>query len=134
MKYPSVFKLYLDSQVPLPLEFGLNGQQDLVMLDNSLVYSVDIPAETDYVLTIEQQANTLEQFFYIRRVVLGNLDVTELLHHFGICQVTSKSTNELFGQFIEDIGSNDRVTIKIDNYFYVNIIKMLHIVKEAVDQ
>lgn len=134
MKYSNTFKIYLDSTVPLPLEFGLNGRRDLVMLDNSLVYSVNIPAETNYTFTIEQQANPLEQFFYIQRVVLGKLDVTELLHHFGICQVTSKSTGELFGNFIEDIGSNDRVTIKINNNFYSDIVKMLHLIHKAVDQ
>ena len=81
----------------------------------------------DNIIEIRQDTSENNMFFYIDSVCLGGLDITELLHHQGICQISDPSGNKI-ADFIPDIGPTDRVVIRINRDFYYTVEQFINIV------
>jgi hypothetical protein len=73
------------------------------------------------VIELQQDESDRHDFFYIKSVEFGRLNIVDLLH-FGICKVVDPSGNKL-ADFVEDIGKTDRVIITINQDFYSLVIK-----------
>jgi hypothetical protein len=88
---------------------------------------INLDLEIDNVVELRQETPKDNAFFYIDSVCLGNLDITELLHHYGICQVLDINRNKI-ANFVSDIGSTDHVIITVNRNFYSKIVQHMDIV------
>lgn len=128
MKYKNTLSITLNSDVALPITVTHNQQVSNFTLQNQLTYDIILDPGMDHSIQLEQSANSYSKFFYIKKVLLGNINITELLHHDNICSVVDKESQNKIGNFIEDIGQNDRVLLQINNNFYSIIFKKIDLV------
>jgi hypothetical protein len=90
--------------------------------------AIDLDLTVDNVVEIKQDPSVKNDFFYIDSVYLGNLNITNLLHFCGICQVVDLDGNKI-ANFIPDIGSTDKVIITVNRDFYFNVVQHIDLVK-----
>jgi hypothetical protein len=88
---------------------------------------IDIDLSIDNVVEMRQESSEGNAFFNIDSVCLGNLNITELLHHCGICRIQDSTGNKI-ADFVHNIGSPDHVIININRNFYSNIVQHMDIV------
>jgi hypothetical protein len=128
MKYKNTLSIIMSSDVTIPMAIVHNQQVTNFTLQNQLNYDIILEPNMDHSIQLEQTANSYSQFFYIKKVLLGSIDITELLHHDNICSVVDKESQNKIGDFIEDIGQNDRVLLQINSNFYSIIFKRIGLV------
>lgn len=128
MKYKNTLRITLSSDVATPMTVTHNQQVSNFTLQNQLTYDIVLEPGMDHTVQLEQTTLTHSTFFYIKRVSLGNINITELLHHDNICSVVDKQSQNKIGNFIEDIGGNDRAVLQINNNFYSTIFKRIELV------
>jgi hypothetical protein len=88
---------------------------------------IDIDLSIDNVVEIRQESSDGNAFFNIDSVCLGNLNITELLHQFGICRIQDSTGNKI-ADFVHNIGAPDRVIININRNFYSKIVQYIDVV------
>jgi len=128
VKYQNTVTITMYAQVPVSVLIDVNGCNNVVEINNTVEHQLVLEPDTDYTIAIEH-ATRVNNFFYIKRVKFGLLDITDLLHHDGICSVTSKESGHKIANFVEDIGGPDRVTIQINKDFYKQIFTYSEIIK-----
>jgi hypothetical protein len=98
---------------------------------NRLPVSVDtainLDLNIDNVVELRQESSEGNAFFNIDSVCLGNLNITELLHQCGICQIQDSTGNKI-ADFVHDIGAPDHVIININRNFYSKIVQYIDVV------
>jgi hypothetical protein len=98
---------------------------------NQVPMSIDsvmnLDLDIDNAIEIRQDTSKNNMFFYIDSVCLGRLDITELLHHQGICQILDPAGNKI-ADFIPDIGPTDQVVIRINRNFYYTVEQFINVV------
>ena len=124
MKYQNTLTITMYAETAVAVRINA----DTVVINNTVEYQVVSEPNIDYTVTIEH-ADCVDNFFYIKRVKFGLLDITDLLHHNGICSVNSKETGDKIANFVEDVGSPDRVVIQINQDFYKQIFTYSEIIK-----
>lgn len=107
-----------------------NGVEILAWLNQKPIaiseeFTVDLNCNN--VIEIQQANSDQHEFFYIKSVEFGRLNVVDLLH-FGICKIVDPNGNKL-ADFVEDIGKTDKVVININPDFYYVITKHVDRVK-----
>jgi hypothetical protein len=93
----------------------------------SIEQVIDIDLSIDNVVEIQQESSDGNTFFNIDSICLGNLNITELLHQCGICQIRDSTGNKI-ADFVHDIGAPDRVIININRNFYSKIVQYIDVV------
>lgn len=93
----------------------------------SLDSVINLDLDTDNIVELRQETLKDNAFFYIDSVWLGKLNITELLHHCGICQIQDASGNKL-ADFVPNIGAADQVVIIISRNIYSTIVQHIDVV------
>jgi hypothetical protein len=88
---------------------------------------IDIDLSIDNVVEIRQESSEGNAFFNIDSVCLGNLNITELLHHCGICRIQDSTGNKI-ADFVPNIGAPDHVIININRDIYRIIVQYINVV------
>lgn len=132
MRYTNKLNITLYSDNQMLVKIMHNGKETIVNTKNQIVHTVYLEPNIDHQITLEQLITEQQDFFYIKKVSLEQLDITELLHHNNTCLVVDKETQCKIGDFVEDIGVNDRVLLKINKNFYHIIFNNLSLIQ--VDQ
>jgi len=78
---------------------------------------------------LKQTGPDIGKFFLIKKVMLGSLDITELMHYDDLCKVYNKNTNKLIGDFVPDIGNPDLVCITIGPDIYEKMVKYARFIR-----
>ena len=115
----------------LKINISAANDVNILMWLNQIPASIDsvlnLNFDIDNVIEIRQDTSENNMFFYINSVCLGRLDITELLHHQGICQILDSDGNKI-ANFIPDIGPSDRVVIRINRDFYYTVEQFINVV------
>lgn len=93
----------------------------------SIDQAIDLDLSMDNVVELRQESSEGNTFFNIDSVCLGNLNITEILHHDGICRIQDSSGNKI-ADFVHNIGAPDRVIISIKRNFYSIIVQHIDLV------
>lgn len=131
MKYTNILRITFYADVGLPVEIQHNEATDVVVIKKYQDYTLTLAPNENHTIKISLKDHPYQKFLYIKKVYLGNLDITELLHHDNICSVALKENNEIIGNFLEDLGLPDIMTMQINAQFYSNIFNHLNLVESA---
>jgi hypothetical protein len=93
----------------------------------SIEQVIDLDLSIDNVVEIQHESSEGNVFFNIDSVCLGNLNITELLHHCGICRIQDSTGNKI-ADFVHNIGTPDHVIININRNFYSKIVQHIDVV------
>jgi hypothetical protein len=93
----------------------------------SIEQVIDLDLSMDNVVELRQESPEGNTFFNIDSVCLGNLNITETLHHGGICQIQDSTGNKI-ADFVPNIGAPDHVIISIKRDFYSKIVQHIDVV------
>ena len=93
----------------------------------SIDHAIDLDLSIDNVIEFRQESPEGTAFFNIDSVCLGNLNITEILHHGGICRIQDSTGNKI-ADFVNNIGAPDLVIININRYFYSKIVQHIDVV------
>lgn len=93
----------------------------------SIDAAINLDLDIDNIIELRQEIPNNNVFFYIDSVWLGKLDITNLLHHCGICRIQDTNGNKL-ADFVPEVGSLDQVIISIKRDFYSKIVQHIDIV------
>ena len=93
----------------------------------SLDAAINLDLDIDNIIELRQEIPKNNVFFYIDSVWLRKLDITELLHHCGICRIQDTNGNKL-ADFVPEVGSTDQVIISIKRDFYSIIVQHIDVV------
>ena len=129
MKYTNTLRITFYADVGLPVEIQHNETADVVVIKKYQDYTLTLAPNENHTIKISLKDHPYQKFLYIKKVYLGNLDITKLLHYDNICSVTLKENNEIIGNFLEDLGLPDVMTIQLDKYFYSTIIKYIDLIE-----
>jgi hypothetical protein len=88
---------------------------------------IDLDLSMDNVVELRQESPEGNTFFNIDSVCLGNLNITETLHHSGICRIQDSTGNKI-ADFVHNIGAPDHVIISIKRDFYSKIVQHIDVV------
>jgi hypothetical protein len=115
----------------LKINISAANNVNILMWLNQVPTSIDsvmnLDLDIDNVIEIRQATSKNNMFFYIDSVCLGGLDITQLLHHQGICRVLDPGGNKI-ADFIPDIGPTDQVVIRLNRDFYYTVEQFINIV------
>jgi hypothetical protein len=115
------------------LKINISAAADVKVLAwaNHVPVSIDavinLDLDTDNIVELRQETLKDNTFFYIDSVWLGKLDITNLLHYYGICQVLDINRNKI-ANFVHDIGSADQVIISISRDIYCTIVQHIDVI------
>jgi hypothetical protein len=93
----------------------------------SIDQAFDLDLSMHNVIELRQESPEGNAFFNIDSVCLGNLNITETLHHGGICRIQDSTGNKI-ADFVHNIGAPDRVIISIKRDFYSKIVQHIDVV------
>jgi hypothetical protein len=93
----------------------------------SIEQAIDLDLSIDNIIEFRQESSEGNTFFNIDSVCLGNLNITEILHHSGICRIQDSTGNKI-ADFVHNIGAPDRVIININRHFYSKIVQHIDVV------
>lgn len=115
------------------LKINISAADDVKVMAwvNRLPVSIDAAINLDFsidnVVEIRQESSEGNAFFNINSVCLGNLNITELLHHCGICRIQDSTGNKI-ADFVHDIGTPDHVIISISRDIYCTIVQHIDVI------
>lgn len=79
---------------------------------------------------LKQSGPDVGKFCIIKKVMLGSLDITELMHYQGVCKVYNRHTSKVIGNFVHDIGNPDLVCITIGPDVYELMVKYARFIRQ----
>ncbi len=126
MRYDNTLKLFLSAPAPIPIRIGLNNKKySTFTINDPQIYCVNLSHKQAHEISIEQTDNQCNEFLHVEKIVLGNINITGLMHIDHVCSVVLKKNNQLIGQFVDTLGSPDMMKITIDVLFYRIVMKNL---------